>query len=660
MLKDIVSKVIKPKKIKLPLKNKSLIKSTIQEPEIKAPVVKKIIKLPLKKHSAKKFTHIPEELREMADNQSLTKDALIEADYTDLLRLPFYNEYARKFIRENFKLEGLPLLAQYRLHPHQVKALTWMLEREQNLHYGIRGGILSLEMGLGKSLTAIAHSIITGKGEYPTLIIASKTVLHQAWKSDGFEKFFADNDIKILYLHKDFLGKDIKYITRKSILEYDFVLTTYDVCVRVCNDKEYFKDVCVIGEEGLHMGKTIEIQCRTKSQANKPDVIGEEVIYGTPWHRVFCDESQKFANPTTKIYRAMMTIYGDYKWCLSGTPIRNYTTDIWAQLRFCGYTGVNSRMDWKRKGQIKYKEHQLSNSVLCMTTTDAGVIIPPCEIVRHDLKHSEMEEQIYRYVLGTAKTLYDQMLNGLVKFSNILAIFTRLRQCCIAPYLMTARAKREKLIGTEALDDEGALAKLQELLNTSPLGKWVYDRNGGSGINSTKIREIVSTVKSVPDEKFIIFSKFTSCLDLVAGSLDVNAPDIQYVQVDGDNTGEERSILLDSFKNDPDVHVLLLSYTVGSEGLNLTQATRVICIEPWWSPTVIRQAVKRAWRPGQTKTVYQHDLIMKDTIEQKILEICNEKDKLADHYLKGSEYKMKKHVGLDKVTLGRILGKYKF
>ncbi len=55
--------------------------------------------------------------------------------------------------------------------------------------------------------------------------------------------------------------------------------------------------------------------------------------------RVICDESQKLANPKTMTYKCIMAVYGKYKWCLTGTPIRNYETDIWAQLRFCGYKG---------------------------------------------------------------------------------------------------------------------------------------------------------------------------------------------------------------------------------------------------------------------------------------------------------------------------------
>ena len=626
--------------------------------------VKKYTKLPLKIPSSKRFSHIPVELREMANDEEFTKKVLEDSDYTDVLRLALYNSYAKKFIMDNFGVRGLHLLPEYRLRAHQVKALTWMAEREKISHYGVTGGILCLEMGLGKTLTAVTHSLIRPRDDFPTLVIASKTVMHQAWKSDCFEKFFPNDKVKVLYLHKDFMGKDIKNVTREDLAEYDFVVTSYDVCTQTCKKGEFDNDVCVRGESGLHKDKIIEINCRTRNNADNPSATGTDILYCTPWTRVICDESQRFANPTTYTYKAIMAIYGKYKWCLTGTPIRNYDTDIWAQLRFCGYNGITIRTEWKRYGLRKFTEHNLNTCILSITTKDAGVELPPREIIPHMIDFSDMEDQVYKFILGKARVLYDQMLSGLVSFSCMLAIFIRLRQCCIAPHLMTIKAEREKAMGKDADDEVEALQKVREMLDNSPLGRWVKERTGDAGINSSKIREIIRIIKSVPTEKFIIFSMFTSCLDLVSESISVNAPDITCVQVDGDTTGEERSALLDKFKEDPDTRILLMTYKVGSEGLNLTQASRVICIEPWWSPSVVRQGEKRAWRPGQTQTVKRHDLIINigssrgnESIEGKIQQICHEKDMMASAYLHGSEYKMKKgSTGLDKATLGKILG----
>ncbi len=103
---------------------------------------------------------------------------------------------------------------------------------------------------------------------------------------------------------------------------------------------------------------------------------------------------------------------------------------------------------------------------------------------------------------------------------------------------------------------------------------------------------------------------------------------------------------------------LFLTYKVGSEGLNLTEATHCICIEPWWTNAVHNQAKARLWRTGQTKQVYVHNVIIKGSIEEKIVEICKGKDNMAASYLEGKE-RIKSPMRapkLDKFTLGKMLG----
>jgi SNF2 family DNA or RNA helicase len=130
-------------------------------------------------------------------------------------------------------------------------------------------------------------------------------------------------------------------------------------------------------------------------------------------------------------------------------------------------------------------------------------------------------------------------------------------------------------------------------------------------------------------------------------------PSFKFVQIDGDT--KNRSALIDQFKTDPYTQGLFMTYKVGSEGLNLTEATHCICIEPWWTNAVHSQAKARLWRTGQTKPVYIHNVITKGSIEENIVKICNKKDDMASSYLKGTERTLK-GPGLDKFTLGKLLG----
>nr|QBK86670.1 MAG: DEAD/SNF2-like helicase [Marseillevirus LCMAC102] len=617
---------------------------------------------------------VDNEFATLVNSKNLTRENLLEADMTDLVRGAYYNRYLANQIHSHLGFRPLPLVTFgyekgekiiYRLYPHQVKALTFMRERENadgGLAYNICGGIIKMQMGLGKTLIAIAHSLISsrpvctevhGEKGFPTLIVVSKTVMIE-WKIQGFEKFFGDH-VKVLYLHGDYLGKDIDKVTRGQIVKYDFIVTTYDVCSSICRKRGYHEEVLEMGDEHTLMkGKIVSITTRSRKQADQPFITGSAVIYATPWQRVICDESQRFANPTTQTYRHIMAIYGQHKWCLTGTPIRNYETDIWAQLRFCGYTGVERTIDWKRTGVTKMKTHNLTKAILSMNYDDAGIQLPN----KHEhiiyITLSGKEKQCYDYVQKTAKDVYNKMMQGLCDYACVLAIFTRLRQCSIAPYLITAEAKREKGTVSERAKNKEAICILKQIYKGT-LREWIHDKNGTAGIYSKKITEIITTLKQIPKgEKVLIFSMFTSVLDLLANAYKKLLPDLNFVQIDGDTKGKKRAELLTEFRTNANIQSLFITYKVGSEGLNLTEATHVICIEPWWTNAVHEQAKARCWRIGQTKEVQIHNIYVKDSIEERVVDICKEKDEMAEAMLEGTGQKIK--VGLDKTTLGRMLG----
>jgi len=610
----------------------------------------------------------------LVDSKKLTKEALLGMEYAEVLRLATYKP-AAPIIEKFIGLRGVYLKNKHKtsdgslktttIKPHQVKTLTWMKEREESSTVktrGVRGGILHLTMGLGKTLTALVHTLSAKKGKFPTLVICSKTVMIN-WDRDGIMKFFGNgvNAPKVLYLHKDFMSaQEISAVNRTTILKYDIVITSYDSCQTACKKRNYQEQCFEMGDEHTLMkGKIVSVHERQIHQADLPNVKGLEVIYGTPWERIICDESQKFANPDTQTYKYIMAIYGKYKWCLTGTPIRNYKTDIWAQLRFCGYNGITQKNEWKKKGDKIFVEHNLKDAIFSMDYTDAGEKLPPKTKYLINVKLSGLQLEAYNFVLGAARNVYDKMMQKLCSFSCVLAMFTRLRQCAIAPYLITAESKREKAKGATGKGDKDALNLIKTMMadkKNNDLGKWCHDKDGEAGIYSAKMNQLVETISKIPkDAKVLIFSMFTSCLDLLAYALEVRLPDFKFVQIDGDTVGDERMRLLNKFDRSNITRGAFFTYKVGGEGLNLTVATHCICIEPWWTPAVPAQAEARCWRIGQTKPVHIHNIIVEDTIENRIIEICNDKEEMAASYLEGTTKHMDK-TRMDKYTLGKMLG----
>lgn len=516
----------------------------------------------------------------------------------------------------------------YKLFDYQKEAIKWMRQRElaseYNSNYGICGGILCLKMGMGKTLVSLAHILTSEtKGKFPTLIIVSKTIMNE-WKTEGIEKFFFEKQFKVLYLHKDFLGKEpVSQINREKILGYDIVITTYDVCQTVGTRRKFYEE-CIQRNDN---GKILCINSRSEQQSDLPNETGTAIIYSTPWHRVIADEGHRFSNPKTIIFKCVMAVYGKYKWILSGTPIRNYSTDIWCLFRFLGYNGMKTPKEWKMYNIRTYKQHGLDKIILRKDYKSANIQLPNKIEHVHYVFPSENELKVYEYVLKKTREIYDDMLSNLCDYACVLAMFTRLRQSSIAAYLLTNQSKRSEQKTTDFLSSTQGKGDFT-------LGGWCHDKTTEAGIDSLKMTEAINILKTIPkNEKVLVFSSFTSCLDLLSQVIQIKLPDYKFSQLDGDVTGNDRQIILKNFRDDPEIKCLLLTYKTGSEGINLTQANHCIYIDPWWNNATHEQASARAWRTGQSKPVHIYQLIAINTIEERILELCSCKDEMADNYL---------------------------
>nr|QBK86022.1 MAG: DEAD/SNF2-like helicase [Marseillevirus LCMAC101] len=612
----------------------------------------------------KKMKGVSPEYQCLVFNHDLSKKKMIEADLTDALRAASKNGYARRSLDKYLGLRPLPLKSKFSLYPHQEKCLTWLKEREDSIHYGIKGGIVALEMGLGKTIVAMAHALISprppckerhGEKGFPTLVVCSKTVM-QNWKLEK-EKFFGHR-VNVLFFHSMYMGKAVNHVTREYIVEHDLVVTTYDVLRTICTKEAYHEAVLERGDDtSMQKGKVIAINCRRRWQSNHHSTVGKGILYCTPWERVIADESHKFANPTTATYKYIMALYGKYKICLSGTPVLNRECDIWSQMRFCGYTGVDRALDWKKKWEEKMKRQQLHTTILEMTYKDAGIELPDLHHYKMEIKLKDEEKECYDFVMGKTKNVYFSMTQELTNFANVLVLFLRCRQCCVAPYLMTYESKRTKggSLGRAQANKNKQEVKLMKELYKGGLGTWLHDKRGTAGMRSAKIQAIVKKLKNL-NGKVLVYSTFTSALDLLADACDDYLPDFKYIQVDGGTVGEERQRSFARFRKSKRIRGLFLTYKVGSEGITLTEATHVIPMEPWWNDAVPNQAIHRAWRLGQKNDVEVHNILIEDSIEDKMRTICEGKDEMSKAILAGSTHKITR---MDKYTLGRLLGIYK-
>ncbi|MDY3125216.1 DEAD/DEAH box helicase, partial [Bifidobacterium mongoliense] len=195
---------------------------------------------------------------------------------------------------------------------------------------------------------------------------------------------------------------------------------------------------------------------------------------------------------------------------------------------------------------------------------------------------------------------------------QVLAQLTRLRQVCCDPRLLYANADG----ATTGTDVPGGAAA----------------RGRMPSAKLDAIEELVSTCQDA-GRKMLIFSQFTSYLDLIAQRL--RRDEVQYDVITGATPKRRRVELVDQFNRD-DTPVFLISLKAGNTGLNLTGACVVVHADPWWNAAAQEQATDRAHRIGQTQDVNVYQVVAKDTIEERIVSLQREKSDLASRFVDSS------------------------
>ena len=333
---------------------------------------------------------------------------------------------------------------------------------------------------------------------------------------------------------------------------------------------------------------------------------------GVRFHYCFIDEAQFMKNHKTQNAQIVKKIPADYRLALTGTPLENNVSEIWSIFDFLmpGFLGNYANFVKKYQTPIMKKNDtraldELRKKVSCfmLRRTKEKVLteLPPKVEQTVSCELEEAQNVLYQEILANVKTNIFQTVKekGFSKSHiHILAGLTKLRQVCNHPALLL---KDETFKGYES-------AKLK--------------------IFEELVDEIVSS-----DRKVLVFSQFTGMLDILQETLNKKGVDHLYLS----GKTKNRKELVEAFNTDPDKKVFLISLKAGGTGLNLTAADNVIIFDPWWNPSVENQAVDRAHRMGQTKSVNVYRLVTRGTIEEKILKLQEKKQFLFDNLVNESK-----------------------
>ena len=283
---------------------------------------------------------------------------------------------------------------------------------------------------------------------------------------------------------------------------------------------------------------------------------------------------------------------------LSGTPVENRLDELWSQLHFtnpgllCGrrdfqerYTSPIASGDHDAAARLERGMHPF---VLRRLKRGVAPELPPRT---HAVLHVELDE--------TERAVYD-----------------------------TVRAATKKELVARLQAGASVIAALEALLRLRQAACHPALVPGQEAASSAKVERLLYALEGAASEghKALVFSQWTSLLDLIEPHL--RAEGIDFVRLDGST--RDRAGVVSAFQAAGGPPVMLLSLKAGGTGLNLTAADHVFLMDPWWNPAVEEQAADRTHRIGQDRPVLVYRLVAKDTVEERILALQEQKRALAN------------------------------
>ncbi len=482
----------------------------------------------------------------------------------------------------------------FKLYQYQKDTIEWMLEIRENNTYNANGGILNLEMGVGKTVCSLEYIMqdkkeiddITKLNNNTNLIICSKTLINE-WINQ-IEKFYNKDDIKYLILHKD--NKDIKKYTVEQLLEYDILFATYTSILYINKTADFSKTYFTIDKAENNRSW---IKKNTGKLYIPNGKTGCNLLYSIKYKNIICDEVHNISNHKTGTFKGIYSLPSKYKFGLTGTPAKSDKNNIIALFKFLNADELEYPYFWNKKFVINNDYYDLIKSITCK---DANIILPEIKFIIKKIKFNSKIKEIYnKYIEFIGEVINEDPDD--VKFMVLLGLFTRLRQICLSSKLLT--------LNEDSTKQYKKVSKNSDVKEITEFDNHKY----------IEIVNLTNEMKS-KNEKVIIFSSFTSYLQLVHNEINTNEEASTIILTTDSQSDRQQKI--NNWKTNKNNFILLLNFKIGAEGLNLTEANNIILCDSWWLHSVENQAISRSYRNGQEKVVTVYRLIMENSIEELI------------------------------------------
>lgn len=341
-------------------------------------------------------------------------------------------------------------------------------------------------------------------------------------------------------------------------------------------------------------------------------VTSIDLLKPVGWNVVCLDEAHQIKNRTTRMSQAAMSLRSGSRLILTGTPVQNNIGELWNLMQFInpGLLGTWTRF---RDKYINGPEMDDYKRELLKGMTQPFILRRTKEDVLGDLP----DKVCYQHLVH---------LN-----ENEMTVYEEARQRLELKFKKNKTGKERVLARDIKVEFFAELIRLRLMANAMELVNTGW--NGGSS-KVDALKDIMSTLMTGGDNRVIIFSQFTSFLDIIGRMLTKEG--YEYLYMDGNTSLQERRMLVTKFQSGV-CPIFLVSLKAGGLGVNLTAANYVIITDPWWNPSIEKQAEDRAHRLGQKRAVTVIRLVSQHTIEEKILRLHETKEDLSDTILNGTD-----------------------
>ncbi|MFN7150202.1 MAG: DEAD/DEAH box helicase, partial [Microthrixaceae bacterium] len=442
------------------------------------------------------------------------------------------------------------------LRPYQRRGVAWMSEM---VDLGL-GGVLADDMGLGKTIQLIAlHLHRLDRAEGPTLVVCPASLVGN-WERELAR--FAPG----LTVHR-YHGAER---TLTPVGTGDVVLTTYGIVRR------------------------------------DADRLAER-----SWGLVVADEAQQVKNPASATARALRRIPASARVAMTGTPVENRLTELWALLDWTTPGLLGQVETFRRNIAVPVERDRDPDATERFTRLVAPFLLrrrkddpeivpdlPPKTETDHPVVLSAEQAGLYRAVVEEILAAIE-VAEGIARRGLVLNLLTALKQICNHP--------------------------AQYLRQTGPLP-------GRSG-KLEVFDELIGAITDAGDAT-LVFTQYVAMGKLLLARLGELGVRAEFLH--GSDSLSQRERMVDRFQ-DGEFPVFVVSLKAGGTGLNLTRATHVIHYDRWWNPAVENQASDRVWRIGQDRPVQIHRLISDGTVEDRIAAVLAQKQALAEAVVGGGE-----------------------